>query len=112
MDIIITVPKTTSWDTYKEEIARCEEGEEVMNFKVPHLPKKTVTGDKCWVVYKGNILGYMIIVGFSDKPFVCSTTGIDYVGKFIQRSGRFYNLATPIPMRGFQGWRYFDITKL
>lgn len=105
-DIIITIPKNITWQDYKKEIDKVKDGSSVMNFKVNHFPKTSV-GNRCYLLYDGAIRGWMEIVGFSEEPFKCSTTGREWSGKFIQRSGPFYEI-DPIPMKGFQGFRYFE----
>jgi hypothetical protein len=104
-DIIITIPKSIEWSEYQKELAEAERGG-ILNFKVSQFPN-TAKGRKCYLVYDGNILGYMIISGMSEKEFTCTTTGKAWKGKFIERSGKFFPI-TPIPMRGFQGFRYFE----
>ena len=42
----------------------------------------------------------------NGKSFDCTTTGEHWEGKFIQRTGGFHKI-DPIPMKGFQGFRYF-----
>ena len=103
-DIIITIPKSIKWDDYEKEIKAVEDFTHVINFKVNHFPKTNV-GSKCYLVYDGNIIGWMKIVGMSEKDFTCTTTGKEWKGKFIERSGPF-NKINPIPMKGFQGFRY------
>lgn len=44
--------------------------------------------------------------GMSEKEFKCTTTGNVWKGKFIERSGKFYEIE-PILMKGFQGFRYY-----
>lgn len=105
-DIMITIPASTSMETYKEELARAEAGE-VMNFKVSQLPTKSGAGKRCWLCYKDQIIGYMIIKGFSEKAFTCTTTGKRMQGKFIERTGKFHWLQQPIAYNGFRGFRYF-----
>ena len=78
-----------------------------MNFKVSNFPKNTKIGNKCYLCYKGEIIGWMEITGMEEKEFVCSTTGRKYKGKFIKRSGPFHKI-TPIKTKGFQGFRYFN----
>jgi hypothetical protein len=107
-DIVITIPKSIKWADYKKELDKVKDGKEVMNFKVPNFPLLTGVGDKCYVVYDGFIVGWMVIVAFSDLSFTCTTTGRNMNGKFIQRSGIFNKLETPIPKKGFQGYRYMD----
>lgn len=106
MNIIITVPKSIPWAQYEKELKAVENGDQVMNFKVPRLPKQASVGDRCYICYNGNVIGWMSIVGLVEKDFVCSTTGRHWKGNFVQRSGKF-NKITPVPMKGFQGFRYY-----
>jgi hypothetical protein len=103
-DIIITIPKTINWEEYEKELKKVEDYTHVMSFKVSNFPKTRI-GNKCYLVYDGNIIGWMKIVGLEEYEFTCNTTGKNYDGKFIQRSGPF-NKIEPIPMKGFQGFRY------
>lgn len=105
-DIIITLPKSINWSEYEKELEAVKDGEQVMNFKVNSFPN-TSKGNKCYLVHNGVIKGWMEIVGISEKNFTCSTTGKHWEGKFIERSGPFYKI-DPIPMKGFQGFRYFN----
>lgn len=105
-DIIITIPSKTDWEVYKKELTKAANGE-VLNFKVFNFPKQSGPGCKCYVVYKGNIIGWMKISRFSEKYFVCTTTGRKLSGKFIERTGKFHKI-NPIPHKGFQGFRYAD----
>lgn len=105
-DIIITLPAKISWYEYQKELVKAEDGE-IMNFKVNHLPKQTQKGCKCYLLHQGQIKGYMIICGLKSKEFTCSTTGKKWKGNFIQRTGEFYLIKT-IPMKGFQGYRYYE----
>ena len=105
-DIVITIPKIINWSDYEKELKAVEDYSQVINFKVNNFPK-TKIGSKCYIVYNGNIIGWMEIVGMSEKEFNCSTTGKKWVGKFIERSGPF-NKIKPTPMKGFQGFRYIN----
>lgn len=106
-DIIITIPKSTKWVEYQKELDRSENGE-ILNFKVNFFPK-TKIGKRCYICYNGNIIGYHIISGMSKKEFQCSTTGKLWSGNFIERTGKFHEIDR-IPMKGFQGYRYFNIS--
>ena len=106
MDIIVTIPKSISWKNYQKELKAVESGNQVMNFKVPRLPKQAKVGDKCYLCHNGYVIGWMKIVGMQSGGFVCTTTGTNWEGNFIQRGGRF-NKIKPIPMKGFQGFKYF-----
>ena len=105
-DIVITLPSTIDWKDYEKELNEVEDGTSVLNFKVPNLPTKTSIGCRCYICYKGNIVGWMKIVGLVKNDFDCTTTGKHWDGNFIQRSGKFNYLKSPIPMKGFQGFRY------
>lgn len=102
-DIIITIPKKIKWSDYQKELKIAEEGE-ILNFKVSNFPK-VVEGDKCYICHNGNVLGYHLISGLKEYNFKCSTTGREWKGKFVQRTGKFHKIEH-IPMRGFQGFRY------
>lgn len=106
-DIVITIPSTISWSDYQRELNAVKDYSQVMNFKVSNFPKKTKIGNKCYLCYKGYVIGWMEIVGMQEKEFTCTTSGKQYKGKFILRSGPF-NKITPIKMSGFQGFRYFS----
>jgi len=111
-DIIITIPAKIEWEDYKKELSKVENGVGILNFKVSKFPKDAHVGNKCYVVHRGFIKGYMIISGFSEKNFKCQITGKKWVGKFIERTGKFHYIE-PEPMYGFQGFRYkqLDLTK-
>ena len=106
-DIIITLPSKIEWSDYQKELELVKDEKNVLNFKVPFLPKYTSIGSKCYLCYRSNIIGWMKITGLINKNFICSTTNKKWDGNFIQRSGLFYKLDNPIPMKGFQGFKYF-----
>jgi hypothetical protein len=110
MDIIITLPSNITWKDYERELNDVKNGKSVLNFKVNNFPKLSKVGDKCYLNYKGNIIGWMYITGLSEKEFTCSITGKKWDGKFIERSGPFYSI-DPIPMKGFRGFRYFNLSE-
>lgn len=107
--IVITLPSKVQWEDYKKELAKAVDGKQVLNFKVFNFPKGITKGDRCYLVHRGYVVGWMTITGFSEKEFRCTTTGKKWKGKFIERSGPFHYINDRIPMKGFQGFRYFDI---
>ena len=40
--LCITITKTVSWETYKQELAKVADGNYVMNYKVPTFPKEVL----------------------------------------------------------------------
>lgn len=108
LSIIITLPKYVDWFEYQKELLAASKGE-ILNFKVSNFPTEVGPGDKCYLVHDGVIRGYHFISGFSEEEFTCTTTGQKWKGKFIQRTGTFTYLKEVLPMKGFQGWKYFSI---
>ena len=109
--LIITLPSTTDWNDYEKELRKAANYKYVLNFKVHNFPSGVHKGDKCYIVHKGFVKGWMEIVGFSEKKFTCTTTDKKWEGKFIERSGPFHYIQEQIPYKGFQGFRYFDLNE-
>lgn len=107
--IIITLPASVKWEDYEKELNKVRNYNQTINFKVHNFPKGISKGDKCYIVHQGFIKGWMEIVGFTEKEFKCTTTSKEWKGKFIERSGPFHYLVEKLPMKGFQGFRYFNI---
>lgn len=103
--ICITLPSNILWSEYKKELDQVKDWKAELNFKVPFLPKEKV--DRCYLCYKGNIIGWMKIIDYSIDNFTCEVTGKKWSGYFIKRSGPFH-LIKPVPMKGFQGFRYIE----
>ena len=106
--IIVTLPSNINWNDYEKELNKVKNYENVLNFKVSNFPKGVKKGDKCYIAHNGIVKGWMEIVGFSEKNFECSTNRKNWSGKFIERSGPFHYINNVIPMKGFQGFRYFS----
>lgn len=104
--ICITIPKTIKWEDYQKELDAVADYSQEMNFKVPFLPKNIKVGDRCYLCYNGYIIGWMQISSIGSKSFDCTTTGKAWSGNFISRSGPFHKLKTPIPCKGFRGFKY------
>lgn len=104
--LLITLPSSIKWEDYEKELKTVEDESQVMNFKVPILPKDTSNIKRVYLLYKGNIVGWQKFVGTSDKPFKCTTTDKNWDGKFLQRTGPFHKI-DPIPYVGFRGFRYW-----
>lgn len=105
-DIVMTIPKSISWEDYEREILAAGQ-HMVMNYRVPNRPK-IEPGERCYIVHHGVVRGYMNVVGVAFRPgFYCTTTGRYWPeGWYVQRSGQFFKI-DPIPMKGFQGYRYW-----
>jgi hypothetical protein len=108
-DWLVTVPKTTRWDTYQEELNAVVDGQSVINYRTRYFPKEMKTGDRCFILWNGRVRGWMKIVGLweCNEVWTCQTTGAVWQpGKYIQRSGPFYAVEGP-EMQGFRGVRKY-----
>ena len=121
MDIIVTLPQRIEWADYQRELDAVADGGGVLNYRLPGPPgtpggglvvsalKGTAGEDaRCYLVWRRAVRGWMEIVGVRhySRGFTCQTTGKFWPpGVYIQRSGPFHRIE-PMPMRGFQGWRY------
>ncbi len=107
-DLIITLPQTTDWADYCRELAEAEAGA-MLNYKTSAVPQRLEPGARVYVVYKGQIRGWMKYVGVQTGPFRCTTTGQEWPeGIYLQRTGKFHYLPQTVLWTGFQGFRYFD----
>lgn len=111
MDIVITIPKNIKWEDYLKEIYTVQGGKEMMLFRVPKLPKKLNIGDRCYLCYQGQIVGFMKVSWASYiAGFDCTTTGNHWdAGNYVGRSGSFFKMENPVEYKGFQGFRYAPV---
>lgn len=110
-NIIITLPKKEKWDEYRKELkAVAADPTSVLNFKIPSMPKESGVGARCYLCHDGKVKGWMTITGIVERDgFTCDTTGKPWArGIYVQRAGTFNYLLNPLPMKGFQGWHYYD----
>jgi len=106
---LITIPKTTSWETYQEELDSVRDGVLSLNYKTRYFPKEMEVGDRCYILWNGQVRGWMTITQLVDlkNPWVCQTTGNTWpAGKYIRRSGQWNPVDGP-KMTGFRGIREY-----
>ena len=104
--LLITLPSCIKWEDYEKELRLAEDESQIMNFKVPFLPKCTKNIERVYLIHLGYIVGWQKFIGVDIKKFKCTTTGTEWNGKFIQRTGKFHKI-DPIPHKGFRGFRYY-----
>jgi len=107
--LLICIPASVSWESYLKELKACEDWSNELNFKVRCLPK--VQCKSCYLVHKGVIKGWMTVTGYESKKFTCSTTGKEWDGNFIKRSGPFHR-CNPVEYPSFRGFRYINPSEL
>ena len=100
--LLVCIPSSVKWEEYEKELKAVENWKEEMFFKVANLP--TLKCDRCYLAHQGKIKGWMKVTGYQDSAkFKCSTTGKEWEGKFIKRSGPFHKVkeVNCAPFRGF-----------
>ena len=111
MNWMITIPKTISWNEYQKELDNVADGKNIMNYKTRYFPKEMKVNDRCYIVWDGQVRGWMNIVGMKtfNKDWKCSTTGnVWNAGKYIQRSGKFNKINNGLELKGFRGIRKYN----
>lgn len=111
-DIVVTLPAKVEWADYRKELAAVADGKQEMLFRVPTMPNVS-PGDRCYVVHRGAVVGWMKIVSTRRGPFTCTTTGKSWSeGCYVARSGPWHPAGGRVEMPGFQGFRYARNTPL
>jgi hypothetical protein len=103
-DWAVTLPQDTEWADYQKELDTVKNGKERMNYRLPYKPSAK-PGEKCFLVWRGKVRGWMEIVGVQHHPegFTCSTSGAQWPpGWYLQRSGEFHPVEG-LDMKGFRG---------
>lgn len=109
-DLAITWPKSRPLDSYKDELGKALEAGKVIFFRVPTLPKEMC--EFCFCVHDGALRGFSRIREYAKVPdgVVKDPISGEYwpAGNYIVRLPFWHPLADPIPMKGFQGYRYIE----
>lgn len=97
MDIIVTSPKQFMKEA-AEEAAECiREGGGHYFHHMARIPKNLRVGDRIWYVEDGYLRGYAIVVSVQEGYVISDATT--------------WIWCKPVPMKGFQGFRYLDPEK-
>lgn len=108
-DWMITLPQSVEWSDYTQELLAVERWSEVMNYRVRYVPKELKRGDRCFLVWRGKVRGWMEIVSVRDLPAGQLTPVVEHrkpAGKYIQRSGPFHVIEGH-EIKGFRGIRRY-----
>lgn len=108
----LTLPQTVAWEDYERELAAVRDRTAVLNYRVRYAPKGMRAGDRCYLVWRGRVRGWMEVtdVVYHEVGFTCLTTGAQWPpGYYIQRSGPFHHVEGP-EMTGFRGVRGYQHT--
>lgn len=123
-DIILTWPRDRPLQSYLDELVKAENDGLVINFRVAHPPRDAIVSGnqvsvsfrgvqrlpKCYMVHDGYVRGYLEVleVAYKGSGIVHDTQGDPNrypAGWYIVRHPKWHPI-DPVPMRGFQGFRY------
>lgn len=110
MNIVVTIPKNRQAEIEEEERqlqARLDAGEEGLSYfwSLSRRPKDLREGDRVYFIWDGAMRAFHHVTGF-DEDMRCETTGRQYRGCCVMLDPRIHEIV-PIPMKGFQGYRYY-----
>lgn len=106
MDIIVTTPKSQS-EIAKKEAEYVNKNPNAYWFRTFKRKPDISVGERVYYVDQGQITGYGVIFQISHESITCETTGNVYTG-FQLKQRRWVAFKTPIPFKGFQGYRYVN----
>lgn len=113
MDYIVTTPKSEMANSAAEAAECIANGGGFYFRKFPpmHRPRGLDIGSKLYYVEDGYIRGFATVeqIVRGDGPFTCETTGKSWGGGwFAVMRADSWKWISPIPYKGFQGWRRID----
>ena len=111
MDIIVTTPKSQMANAAREaaDVLAAGGGEYFRRFSGGHHAPKIKAGEHVWYVEDGYIRGCCVVsrVLWRGAGERCETTGREWApGYYVYMDATTWLWCRPIPMRGFQGYRY------
>jgi len=110
MDIVVTIPKSKLKQVEEEEKALSDaisKGEKWNFFwSLGRMPKRVKDLERCYFLWDGAIRAYHDIVDL-DEDMTCEHTGQFYPGVCLVLDPKIHEIK-PIPMKGFQGFRYYE----
>lgn len=110
MDIAVTVPKK-EYENIEKENKFVEDNDDVVQYwSMKAKPKYFELGDKVYFVRGGHIIGYQECIDFVVDA-KCEVTDRTWEGFNLVLKCPMIELEKPIPMKGFQGYRYYERLK-
>lgn len=107
-DIVVTWPSRRPLRSYLSELEKAKKGGLVINYRIVNPPRSEV--DRCYLVHGGKIVGYNEVIEIvrRGEGMVADVGGGFWpAGWYVVRKPDFHPTKL-VPMRGFQGWRYFE----
>lgn len=109
-DIIVTTPKSQMKNA-ATEAEKCKQEGKGWYFRVfKHRPEHLEIDSKIFYVEDGYIRGFAPVYAIThEQGTQCTTTNKQWgPGTVVWMKADQWKWITPIPMKGFQNWRYFD----
>ena len=110
MNIVVTVPKSEIKNIADEDQHIADNpGAWMQYWSLKHIPQKLKEGERVYFIENGYIKYYHIYLGWV-RDFTCEVTNRFWPGINLQLQYPEVPLQNPIPMRGFQNFRYLEET--
>ena len=109
MDIVVTTPKTKMREAAQEAEDCIADGQGFYFRRFARLPKALRVGDRVYYVENGFVRGFALVteLRYEEHDRVCETTGRWFSpGAYIFMDATTWKWIEPVPMGGFQGWRW------
>lgn len=109
MDIIVTTPKKEMENAALEAKTVKEEGHGYYFRSLSSWPKKLNASSRIFYVEDGYVRGFCPIKSVECGGKICELTNRNWIGAVsIIMDAQKWQWIKPIPMKGFQGWRYYE----
>lgn len=109
-DIVVTTPKRMA-EVAAREARDCIEGGGGYYFRTfANQPKDLAPGSRVFYVEDGYVRGYAVVSEIREGEMECGTTGQEWLGgHHAILPAASWKWIEPIPMKGFQGFRYCSL---
>ena|ERR1035437_6480329 len=110
-DIAVTWPKKRSLSSYYAELENAERLGLVINFKIPTMPQQGFVVARCYMVHNGYVRCWNRVLNILERgprDVKRIEGGFWSPGIYVVRSPARHELRHPVPMKGFQGYRYVN----
>lgn len=105
-DIIVTTPLSQRSIAAQEARNAIASGGGHYFRQLRNRPKRLQPGDRVFYVDGGYVRGFAIVDEIRGGAACCSTTGNQFSGWLVFMEASSWKWIRPVPMSGFQGYRY------
>jgi hypothetical protein len=111
-DIVVTTPQRAI-DTAAEEAKRCIDSRKGFYFRTFFFkPRFLDIGSRIYYIEHPFVRGFGEVSEIREGNMRCEVTGTDWGdGYHAIMPAKSWHWIKPISMKGFQGWRYFDVPR-